>query len=124
MTGLATPSLVFNRAKLMTLHHPHRKIVALAIAAIVTLSLVSCTEKSAYNNQTEASPSAVTEDKITPLQREAQEGKPDAQYNLAYLYENGLGVPKDETRALDLYQQSADQGHAAAKNNIDALNKK
>jgi len=43
---------------------------------------------------------------------------------LAYRYENGLGVPKDETRALDLYQQAADQGHPAAKNNLDAMNKK
>jgi len=38
----------------------------------------------------------VTEDKVTQLQREAQEGDPDAQYELAYLYENGLGVPKSE----------------------------
>jgi uncharacterized protein len=37
------------------------------------------------------------------------------------IYENGLGVPKDETRALDLYQQAADQGHPAAQANLDAL---
>ncbi|MEI6066460.1 MAG: SEL1-like repeat protein [Methylococcaceae bacterium] len=104
--------------------HPHTKIVTLAIAAIVALSLVSCTEKSADNNPAEPPLSAVTEDKITQLQREAQEGNPDAQYNLAYLYENGLGVPKDETRALDLYQQAADQGHPVAQNNLDAMSKK
>jgi TPR repeat protein len=65
--------------------------------------------------------SVVTEDKIAQLQREAQEGDPDAQYNLAYLYENGLGVPKNETKALELYQQAADQGHPAAQNNLDAM---
>ncbi len=108
----------------MTLHYSHSQIVTLAIAVIVALSLVSCTEKSADNNQTESAISAVTEDKITQLQREAQEGNPDAQYNLAYLYENGLGVPKDETRALDLYQQAADQGHPAAQNNLNAMSKK
>lgn len=37
-----------------------------------------------------------------------------------HLSENGLGVPKDEARALELYQQAADQGHPAAQANIDA----
>jgi TPR repeat protein len=43
---------------------------------------------------------------------------------LAYRYENGLGVPKDETRALDLYQKAASQGHREAQNNLDATRKK
>jgi TPR repeat protein len=65
----------------------------------------------------------VTEDKVTQLQREAQEGDPDAQYELAYHYENGLGVPKNEAKALELYQQAADQGHPAAQDNINAMSK-
>ena len=73
------------------------------------------------STQTETVVSTVPEDKIAQLQREAQEGDPDAQYELAYLYENGLGVPKDETRALELYQQAADQGHPAAQANLDAM---
>jgi TPR repeat protein len=108
----------------------YKQINFIVIATVVTtaISLVACTEEvadgkeAAENKQTEIIVSPVlTEDKIAQLQREAQAGDPDAQYNLAYLYENGLGVPKDETKALELYQQAADQGHPAAQNNLDAM---
>jgi TPR repeat protein len=96
-------------------------LIATAIVVTAALSLVACSENAEDStSQAETVLSTVTEDKIAQLQREAREGDPDAQYELAYLYENGLGVPKDETRALDLYQQAADQGHSAAKANIDA----
>ena len=85
-----------------------------------TITFAACTEKAEDSTHTETIVSTVTEGKIAQLQREAQEGDPDAQYELAYLYENGLGVPKDETRALELYQQAADQGHPEAQANIDA----
>ncbi|MEE7627255.1 SEL1-like repeat protein [Methylobacter sp. Wu8] len=95
-----------------------------AIVATIAILLVACTEKAADSNQakTVAPPVInITEDRIAQLQREAQAGDPDAQYNLAYLYENGLGVPKNEVKALDLYQQAADHGHSAAQNNLDAM---
>ena len=87
---------------------------------------MACTENAEDRNQAkdssqaETAISTVPEDKIARLQREAREGDPDAQYELAYFYENGLGVPRDEARALELYQQAADQGHPAAQANIDA----
>ena len=107
----------------------HKPINHITIAAVITtaISFVACTENAENRNQandssqTETAISTVPEDKIARLQREAQEGDPDAQYELAYLYENGLGVPKDEARALELYQQAADQGHPAAQANIDAM---
>ena len=106
----------------------HKQINHIAIAAVITtaIAFVACTENAEDRNQakdrsqTETAISTVPEDKIAQLQREAREGDPDAQYELAYLYENGLGFPKDETRALELYQQAADQGHPAAQANIDA----
>ncbi len=96
----------------------------IAIVATTALLLVACTEKAADSNQakTVAPPvTTVTEDRISQWQREAQAGDPDAQYNLAYLYENGLGVTKNEAKALALYQQAADQGHSAAQNNLEAM---
>ena len=98
-------------------------LIASTIVVTTALSLVACSEKvEDSSSQTETVTSTVTKDKIAQLQREAQEGDPDAQYELAYRYENGLGVPKDETRALNLYQQAADQGHPAAQVNLDAMN--
>jgi TPR repeat protein len=94
------------------------------IALIIGALLAACNEKAADNNESKtATPSitTVTEDKVAKLQREAQAGDPDAQYNLAYMYENGIGVPKNEAKALELYQKAADQGHSAAQNNLDAM---
>ena len=105
----------------MTLLSKQINLIATSIVITTAISLVACTEKAEDSTQTETVVSTVTEDKIAQLQREAREGDPDAQYELAYLYENGLGVPKDETKALELYQQAADQGHPAAQANLDAM---
>ncbi|WP_262967115.1 tetratricopeptide repeat protein [Methylobacter psychrophilus] len=100
-----------------------QQINRIAIVAIMAIVFSACTEKAADSNSVEKVVSTVAEDKITQLQRQAQQGDPDAQYELAYLYENGLGVPKSETRALELYQQAADQGRPAAQDNLDAMSK-
>jgi TPR repeat protein len=105
----------------MTSHLKQFNLIAAAIVVTAVTSLGACTEKKEGSNRTETVLPAVTEDKIARLQREAEEGDPDAQYSLAYMYENGLGVPKNETKALELYQQAADQGHPAAQDNLDAM---
>lgn len=108
----------------MTSLYKQLNLVAIVIVVTTAALLVACTEKAADGNETKTvvpSVTTVTEDKIAQWQREAQAGDPDAQYNLAYLYENGLGVPKNEAKALELYQQAADQGHSAAQNNLDTM---
>ena len=106
---------------MILLYKPIKLFVLVVTAALL---LTACSEKAAdSSNPNKISASTVTEDKIAQLQREAQQGDPDAQYELAYLYENGLGVPKSETRALELYQQAADQEHPAAQDNLEAMSK-
>ncbi len=105
---------------------PNRPInlIPIAIAVTTAVLLAACTDEAADSNQVKtAVPSAttVTEAKIAQWQKEAQAGDPDAQYNLAYIYENGLGVPKNEAKALELYQQAADQGHSRAQNNLNSM---
>ncbi|OIQ86529.1 localization factor PodJL [mine drainage metagenome] len=48
----------------------------------------------------------------------AVQGDAEAQYSLAVLYTNGLGVPRDVARALAWYRRSAEQGYARAQNNL------
>ena len=48
----------------------------------------------------------------------AESGDADAQYELAKLYEFGLGGEMDQARALQLYQASAAQDNAEALNNL------
>ncbi|MCV2864151.1 caspase family protein [Albidovulum sediminicola] len=50
--------------------------------------------------------------------RAAEAGSPEAQYELAKLYEKGIGVPQDDARALELFQKAADQGFSDAVNDL------
>ena len=45
----------------------------------------------------------------------AQDGNAAAQTGMGILYENGLGVPKDETQAVTWYRQAVEQGDAEAE---------
>lgn len=47
--------------------------------------------------------------------RAAEIGSADGQFNLAFLYSNGLGVAKNETLAFDFYKKSAEQGDKQAQ---------
>jgi len=55
------------------------------------------------------------------LERAAAAGSPEAQFELAKLFERGTGVPVDEKRALELYQAAADQEFADAINDLGFL---
>ncbi len=90
---------------------------------ILMLILPGCKDKDPFVNQpeTDTTTPISSVDAIAKLQRAAQAGDSDAQYHLAYLYENGLGVTKDEAKALELYEQAANQGHPSAKDNLDTL---
>ncbi|MEM9582861.1 MAG: caspase family protein [Pseudomonadota bacterium] len=52
------------------------------------------------------------------LERAAKAGSPEAQFELGKLYEKGIGVDRDEARALELYRASADQNFADAINDL------
>jgi len=52
-------------------------------------------------------------------EKAANQGYALAQYNLAWMYDHGLGgVPKNEQEAARLYKLAADQGNAAAQYNL------
>jgi len=55
---------------------------------------------------------------LTPL---AAEGNPKAQYWLADIYENGLGVTPDATKAVALLGKSAAQGFVPAEKHLGEL---
>jgi TPR repeat protein len=48
-------------------------------------------------------------------------GDPRAQYDLAVLYDNGLGVPQSNAEALRWYTRAADQGDARAQYNLGLM---
>ncbi|WP_424985204.1 caspase family protein [Microbulbifer sp. S227A] len=58
------------------------------------------------------------EQAVAFLERASAAGSAEAQFELAKIYERGTGVPVDQARALELYQQSAAQDYADAINDL------
>lgn len=50
--------------------------------------------------------------------RAAEAGNDEAQYNMGYCYEEGLGVFRSPARAVKWYRLSAEQGNAKSQNNL------
>lgn len=48
----------------------------------------------------------------------AEQGDPDAQFNLGQAYKLGRGVPADLPQAIDWYRRAAAQGHLRAEDNL------
>jgi TPR repeat protein len=104
----------------------HKSKSRIAIVVTMALLLSACSDQEPESAQTTTVGNTVVKEEregdVAKWQREAEKGDADAQYNLAYLYENGLeGLPKDEAKALELYQQAADKGHSAAQSNLNAM---
>lgn len=51
----------------------------------------------------------------------ADTGNADGQFNVALMYEQGIGVAKDETQAISWYEKSAQQGNSNAQYNLGVL---
>lgn len=58
---------------------------------------------------------------VSFLQRAANAGSPEAQFELAKLYERGTGVEPNPDKALELYRAAADQNFADAINDLGFL---
>lgn len=57
----------------------------------------------------------ITNSDIVALKKAAQQGDPDAQYRLGYLYEDGDGVAENSAEAVKWYREAAAQGNADAQ---------
>ena len=55
-------------------------------------------------------------------QKSAEYGYARAQYDLAYLYSEGIGVDKNMGEAIKWYRKAAEQGHKEAKEKLKQLN--
>ena len=60
-------------------------------------------------------------DPITELRRQAEQGDPEAQYNLGDMYINGEGVPEDQAEAAHWFRLAAEQGHAEAQFDLGVM---
>ena len=62
------------------------------------------------------------EDKdIEDCRVKAEQGDSSAQYNLALMYSNGKGVPKDSKEGVKWYRLAAEQGNKHAQNKLGTM---
>jgi len=59
-----------------------------------------------------------TEQSFWEIYTEALRGDPKAQFNTGVIFERGLGTEKNETKAIEWYEKSAEQGNLDAQYNI------
>jgi TPR repeat protein len=91
----------------MTSFHKQINVISIPIILTVGLQLVACTEKGDVGSHPEKELATINFDMSDPMQREAAAGDADALYDLAYRYQDGIGVPKDEAIALELFKRAA-----------------
>jgi len=52
-------------------------------------------------------------------QKAAEQEYANAQYALGLCYQLGVGVEKDDQKAIEFYQKAAKQGHTDAQHNLN-----
>lgn len=91
----------------------------LCLAVVTTLFLAGCTalrHEPIYHFD-----SGDYRDAANTLPSLAAGGDAEAETDLGYMYQYGLGVPQDENHALDLYKQAAAQGYAPGESALGVL---
>jgi TPR repeat protein len=54
-------------------------------------------------------------DDVSEIRIKAEQGNADAQAALGFIYQNGDGVPKDDSESVRWYRKAAEQGNAEAQ---------
>lgn len=104
-------AIVLIAASLITFLLVHNNILlAVTPAAVPTHSA-----EEAYRLGVEAAYQHEYTQAMSLFREAADQGDADAQYNVGWLYENGLGIPKDIGEARRWYRLSANQGFEGAK---------
>ena len=80
----------------------HVRVIALAAVLIGSTALVPSTRLHAQQP-------------LDELRALAEQGNAEAQFNLAYRYVAGRGVPQDGAEAVRWWRAAADQGHAGSR---------
>ena len=87
----------------------------------LALALLSCPAQAGFKEGVEAYQAGNLPLAFKEFQTAAKSGHADSQFNLALMYEKGMGVGKDEKEALNWYRKSAEQGNSNAQYNLGVL---
>lgn len=111
--NLATAARWYKRAAAAGLTAADAKLAALA--PLLRANTANADYLRAQTLMEEKGLTAAAPEMLPLLRRAAAAGYPVAQYNLGYLYENGLGVPTDRVQAYVWYRRAAGASHAGGR---------
>jgi uncharacterized protein len=94
--------------------------LAIILLCILTFSMCSPGQQPAQP-AAESKPVGLSDASISTLQQRADAGDAQAQFELARAYEDGKGLPQDDTKAVEWFRKSADQGNAQAQNSLGVM---
>jgi uncharacterized protein len=101
-------------------------ILALSACLLAAVAFTVATDAQAQGNANFEAGIAAYQANDLPLAYKsflaaAKEGYADSQFNVALMYERGIGIGKDEKEAVFWYGKAASQGSAAAQFNLGVL---
>ncbi len=94
----------------------HSALISALFTSLVSSSAIAGFEEGIAAYQANNIPLAFKE-----FSAAAEAGHADSQFNLGIMYEQGIGVSKDEKQAIVWYRKSAVQGNALAQFNLAVL---
>ena len=102
------------------------KIITLSVCLLLSIAFTDKSHAQAEENaHFEAGIIAYQSNNLALAYKEflaaANEGDAYSQYNVALMYEQGIGVEKDDKEAVAWYEKSASQGNAVAQYNLGVL---
>jgi len=101
-----------------------KRIMNLVTASLVLMaafSLLSCPARADLKEGVAAYQASNLPLAYKEFRAGADKGDADCQYNVALMYEQGIGVAKDEKEAVVWYRKSAEQGNSNAQFNLGVL---
>ena len=96
------------------------RFIIMAFMAAMFGSLASCATANYTKGIKHYKPDDVAA-AVRELKPLAEQGNPEAQFNLSSLYYQGLGVPQDYREAVLWMRKAADQGHLFAQTTLGSL---
>jgi TPR repeat protein len=109
--------------EVIAMHSSSLLVIALVVAALnpSTMSNPSASSSQSINAAVAAYQSQQYAAALKLFEAAAQKGNREAQHTLGYMYRDGMGTKRNDTKAIAWYRRAAEQGYAPAEYNLGLM---
>jgi TPR repeat protein len=115
---LRMPLIAHRSARLLPATLSSALLAAFLWACAPALEVHDETTNEARRDHAEKTEDEAAKEAIYVLEKQATDGRPEAQAILGAMYQEGNGVPKDEAEAVGWYRKAAESGQPLAQYNL------